>query len=377
MSTPSPETETAVPSLERPRRGALSVLTRVAHPFRAGVVVSLGVLLTVVLAFAVARASTVLLSIVLAIFLALGLDPLVKWLERHRVSRGWAIATVFIVFALLVAAVVILVVPRAIAQVIELAAGVPGAMKEISQTDWFLTATSTIGADPKAVSDAVLGFFADPQKLLALSGGILSVAGGVAGAISSTFVIVVLTLYFLSTLDAMKKTFYRFTPAPSRPTVQRLTETITDSMGGFVITMIVLGACNAGIVFLLHWILGLPFPALMALLAFFLTLIPVVGSVLFWVVGTGIALFTSPTSALIFAIAYLIYMQVESYLLTPRLMGRTIAIPGILVLIGALIGAALLGLLGALVAVPITAAITLIVREVVLPRQDRAVPADI
>lgn len=87
--------------------------------------------------------------------------------------------------------------------------------------------------------------------------------------------------------------------------------------------------------FLLHLILGLPFPALMGVAAFFITLIPLVGSVLFWGVGTVLALFSSPQAALIFAVAYLLYMQVEAYVLTPRVMSRAIAVPGALVVIGA------------------------------------------
>ena len=75
-------------------------------------------------------------------------------------------------------------------------------------------------------------------------------------------------------------------------------------------------------------------------------------------------------SALIFAAAYLAYMQVEAYVLTPRVMNRAISIPGSLVVIGALVGGTLLGLLGALVAVPVTASILLIVKQVIIPRQD-------
>lgn len=358
-------------------RRPLSVVTRARHPFGAAVVATLGVLLTVALAFAVMQVANVLLAILLAVFLALGLDPLVKWLGTKGVGRGWAVGLVFGVFAVIVAAFVAFVLPRAIAQVIELAQSIPDAMAAITRTEWFQTATSTMGIDAEAFRAAVVDLLADPGRLVALTGGLLAAAGGVAGSISNTFVIVVLTLYFLGSIEVMKRTFYRLVSAPSRATVVRLTETITDSMGGFVMTMIVLGACNAGVVLLLNIVLGLPFPTLMAVVAFFLTLIPVVGSVLFWIVGTAVALFADPTAAIVFALAYLVYMQIESYVLTPRLMGRTIQMPGILVLVGALLGAALLGLLGALVAVPVTAALTLIIREVVLPRQDSVVAHDL
>ena len=122
--------------------------------------------------------------------------------------------------------------------------------------------------------------------------------------------------------------------------------------------------------FLLHAFLGLPFPALMAVLAFCITLIPLIGSVLYWITATVIALFTGWVPALIFAVIYLVYMQLEAYVLTPRVMNRTISVPGALVVIGAMVGGTLLGLLGALVAIPVTASILLIIKQVFIPRQD-------
>jgi predicted PurR-regulated permease PerM len=124
------------------------------------------------------------------------------------------------------------------------------------------------------------------------------------------------------------------------------------------------------VAFLLHLFLGLPFPALMGVLAFLITLIPLIGSVLYWITATIIALFTGWVPALIFAIIYLIYMQIEAYLLTPKVMNKAISVPGALVVIGAMVGGTLLGLLGALVAIPVTASILLIIKQVFIPRQD-------
>jgi predicted PurR-regulated permease PerM len=92
--------------------------------------------------------------------------------------------------------------------------------------------------------------------------------------------------------------------------------------------------------------------------------------VLFWATATIFTLIVSPSAGLIFAIVYLVYMQIEAYILTPRVMNRTISVPGALVVIGALVGGTLLGLLGALVAIPVTASVLLIVKQIVIPRQD-------
>ena len=121
---------------------------------------------------------------------------------------------------------------------------------------------------------------------------------------------------------------------------------------------------------MLHVVIGLPFPALMAVVAFVITLIPLFGSVIFWILASVIALFSSPSQALIFFIAYLVYIQIESYVLSPRVMNKAISIPAALVLIAAMVGGTLMGVLGVLVALPITASILLIINEVVVPKQD-------
>ena len=123
-------------------------------------------------------------------------------------------------------------------------------------------------------------------------------------------------------------------------------------------------------VFVLHLLIGLPYAGLMALIAFVITLIPLFGSVIFWVIGTLAALVSSPTQALIFGIAYLIYIQIESYIVTPRVMTKAVAIPAALVLIGAMVGGTLAGVIGVLVALPVIATGLLILREVVVPKQD-------
>ena len=136
--------------------------------------------------------------------------------------------------------------------------------------------------------------------------------------------------------------------------------------------MVILAFCNS--------VVALPpalgprasrFPLLMGVLAFCITLIPLIGSVCYWIFATVLALFSDPISALIFAIVYLIYMQLEAYVLTPRVMNRAISVPGALVVIGALVGGTLLGLFGALVAIPVTASILLIIKQVYDPPAGR------
>ena len=319
-----------------------------------------------------AALSTVLVSIGAALFIAMALEPLVRWLEAHRMSRGLSIAVVFAGFMVIFGIVIAIVMPIAVTQITEFALAVPGYITNVQNTDWFnaLVAASGQSSIYDTLLDQARSWLSNPANLLALGGGALAVGTGLINAVSTTLIVLVLTLYFLASMRSMKAAVQRLAPAHARPRLGTITEQITDAVGGYVSGMAVLAGCNAVIAFILLTVLGVPFAALLAFLALFITMIPMIGSVMFWLLATGITLFSSPWSALIFAVIYFAYMQVEAYVMTPRVMTKAVDIPGSLVLIGAMVGATLLGLLGALVAVPVTASLLLIVRDVFIPKQD-------
>ncbi len=148
----------------------------------------------------------------------------------------------------------------------------------------------------------------------------------------------VLTLYFLASLRTMKLALERLAPAHAREQLAEIIDQITESVGGYVSGMAILAFCNAVFAFILLSILRVPFAALLAFLALLITMIPLIGPVLFWLLATGVIMFTSPWSALVFAVVYFAYMQVEAYVMTPRVMNKAVDIPGSLVLIGAMVG---------------------------------------
>ena len=346
------------------------------HPFALGFFVSAGALVAIVGALAISNLSTVLIYVVFALFAALGLDPVVRKLERHNVSRTWGIVIVYVAFALVLFGVLMLIIPTVVSQVSQFVNDLPRLISNFQQTEAYGWLRSTFGESVGDIFSQAQSFFTNPSNIAAIGGGVIQVGGTIITGISGVVIVLVLSLYFLASLPVMKQSFYRLTPAYSRPRVADLTEKITDSIGGYLMGMVILATCNAVFVFVMFLILGLPFPLLLAVVAFCITLIPLVGTVIFWVIGSVIALFASPVSALVFAIAYLIYMQLEAYVLTPRVMNRTISIPGALVVIGALVGGTLLGLLGALVAIPVTASVLLIITQVLIPRQDAKTTPD-
>ncbi|MFE4724728.1 AI-2E family transporter [Microbacterium sp. NPDC056736] len=354
---------------ERPR-GLARISAALDHPLATGFLVTIGVLAALVLGSAIGSISTILVYIILAMFLAVGLDPLVRMLERHRVKRSIGIAIVFCGFALVMVAVFVFVLPPVIAQVVQLVQAIPELVENIPESEWFARLAPDAQVAVLGALEQVASWISAPSTLAMLGGGVLAVGVGFVAAISASFIVIALTLYFLASLTAAKRALYSLAPARNRPRLEDLTERITGSVGSALIGSVILSSLNAAAVFVLHLVIQLPFPALMAVIAFVVTLIPLFGSVIFWIFASVIALFTSPTQALIFFVAYLVYIQLESYVISPRVMNKAIEIPAALVLIGALAGGALAGIVGVLVALPVMASILLIIREVVVPRQD-------
>jgi len=285
-------------------------------------------------------------------------------------SRAKALLIVCAGFILVLVVVMLLVLPTALGQVEQLLRDLPTLIIGFEHSDLFVLITSTYGNEVEQLLNEIQAFVTNPSNIVAIGGGVLQAGVTLINGVSGFVIVLVLTLYFIATLPTMKEAFVRLAPARTRTKVASMTDEIMASVGHYLNGMVILALFNAVFTFVLHLLLGLPFPQLMAVLAFCITLIPLVGSLLFWGTATVLALFTNPTSALIFLVVYFIYMQLEAYLFTPRVMNRSVAVPGSLVVIGAMVGGTLLGLLGALVAIPVTTSILLIVKQVIIPRQD-------
>ena len=357
-----------VPPAPAPQRRSFWV--GLNQPFAVGFAVTLGGLAAILLGLAVSNLATVIIYISFALFAALGLDPIVRALERKGVKRVWGMVIVYVGFLLVIAGVILLIMPTVVAQIAQFIRDIPTMISDFEKSDTFAWLQTNFGDQIGTLLNDVENFILNPANIASITGGVLAVGAGIATAISGIIIVIVLSLYFLASLNTIKASFVRLTPAKSRAKVTEMTEQITDGIGGYLMGMVILAFFNSVVAFFLHLFLGLPFPALMAVIAFCITLIPLIGPVLYWGIATVVALFTNPIAALIFAALYLIYMQLEAYVLTPRVMNRAISVPGSLVVIGALVGGTLLGLLGALVAIPITASILLIIKQVVIPRQD-------
>jgi predicted PurR-regulated permease PerM len=371
MSQPSDDLAPAEPITPSPRApGRRGILALVDRPMVVAFVATLGVLGGLVIGSGIASITTIIIYIVLALFVSLALDPIVRVLERRGMKRGAGIGIVFGAFALLAVVFFVFILPPILSQVGSFVRNLPEAVLGVVDSDWFAALPPDLQDAVAAGLDELTVALAQPETIAAIGGGALALGIGMVSAISAGFIVVALTLYFLSSLSGMKQALYALAPAHDRPTLTDMTERVTASVGKSLLGSVTLALINAGVVFVLQFVIGLPYPALMAFIAFIITLVPLFGSVIFWVIATLAALLSSPEQALIFGIAYLIYIQIESYVVTPRVMTKALASPAALVLIGAMVGGTLGGVIGVLVALPVMASILLVIREIVVPKQD-------
>jgi predicted PurR-regulated permease PerM len=342
--------------------------------FRMGFVGALGVLLALFLGGILTQLSTVILYIALALFLALGLDPMVSWLQRRGMPRWLSILLVFVVVIGLFVAIIATAVPLVVAQVTEIVENWDQIVADVQNSDlvaWIggLVGGTTIVEDGIA---AIGDFFGDPTNIGSLTGGILAVGAGILGGFTGATIVLILTLFFLASLDSMKRYSARFVPASSRTGFTEVSGEITGSVGRYVIGQISLASVNGFLSLIFLTIIGAPAPILLAFVAFLCSLVPLVGTLTGAIIITIVSLTASPETGIAAAIYYLIYMQIEAYVLSPRIMSRAVSVPGALVVIAAVAGGTLGGVLGALVAIPVAASLIIIVEKVVFPRQDAA-----
>lgn len=335
-------------------------------------IATLGVLLGLALAWTLLSLSGVLFSVFAAMFITLGLDPLVRWFQRRGMKRGVAILTVIILFILVIAGLLWLVLPLVITQAVTLVESLPQMYANLQQQQWFQDASSGSGGVLTTVYNWVVGVISDPNTWATIGGGALNIGLAIVGGISSAFFIFILTIYFIATLDSSKAAIYTLISASHRARVVDYAERIMQNVGRYLSGMVILAFFNATFSFIILLIAQVPFALVIAVSAFFITLIPLIGTVLTTIVMTVLALFVSPLSGLIVLAAMLVYMQVEAYILTPRVMSKAVQVPGSIVLIAALAGGTLAGLPGALVAIPVAAGILLIIKEVVVPAKARS-----
>ena len=335
-------------------------------PFYTGLVGGMGVLTALLLGLALASIQSVLVLIVVSLFLAAGLNPIVGWLERRGMRRGFAVLVVILAVLAALALFVVAIIPVIADQVAAITANAPGWLDQLQgnrrmqQLDSEYDILSNL-QDYVARGDFVSGLF----------GGVLGIGLKILSALLNAFVIVVLTLYFLSSLDKTKHALYSLAPASRRERVAKIGDRVVADIGSYVsgAFVVALAAGLSSLVFLFAVGLG-EYAVALAFVVALLDFIPMIGATIGAVVVTAIGFATDVNTGVACLVFFVVYQQVENYVIYPRVMSRSVDLPGSVIVIAALIGAALLGVVGALLAIPTASALLLVVREVFQRRQD-------
>ncbi len=330
---------------------------------------ALGVVTALLLVRVVLSAAPILLLVGMALFLAVGLDPAVAWLHRRGLARGWAVFAIVLAVVVPVGAFLAAAVPPLVAQASGLQTELPEFISRLQQDN-------AIVRELDERFDVVERFKAmvsmEPASGSTAFGGVLGVARGVFSAFASTLTVIVLALYFLASLPNLKRTSYRLVPRSRRARFSLLADEVLARIGDYLLGNVVTSLIAGVVAFVFFTIAGVPYPLPLAVFVALADLVPLVGATIGSVVSVLVAFLVSVPVGIATIVFSFVYQQFENFVLAPRVMKRTVDVTPLTTIVAALIGATLLGIFGALLAVPVAASIQIIGRHVLLPRQEAA-----
>jgi predicted PurR-regulated permease PerM len=346
---------------------------RPAELFRWGVFLSLGVVATLLVLRGLYSVRGILVQVLVALFITVSLEPAVQWLTGRGLRRGLAVTLIFVVVFAALLGFLISVTPPLVKQGRQLIDDLPGYLDELKArsaqfrglNDRFNLSSQLqgiIGSIPGRIGSGVLGF-----------------TGRLFGALFSTLTVLVFTVYFMADLPRIRNGLVWLFPAPRRPRAKQVVDLLVDKVGGYMIGNIIISIVAGIAAYVAFKVLGVPFAVALAVLVAVFDLIPMIGATLGAIVGVAVALFATqqlwPTTVLV-AVFFVAYQQIENYLIAPRVLKTTVDIGASAVLLAGLIGATLLGLVGALMAIPVAAAFNVLLNERLAAREAAAAGPD-
>ena len=336
-------------------------------PFWIGLTGGLGVAGAALVAWSVITTREVLLLIAVSLVISIGLEPLVALLHRHRVPRPLAVALVSLAGVGLFAGLLAVAIPPLVDEVDKLVKEAPHYLETLNNRNSFLGHLNRHYHLVGHLKDAL-----SKGGLSSIGSGVIGAGKLVLGVVTAIIVVAALSIYFLADMPRVTRTAYRLVPHSRRARGGLLIDEVFARVGGFVLGNFLtsLIAAVGTLIWLEIW--GVPYPLLLSLVVGVMDLIPIVGSTIAGIIVSLVALTVSLPVALGTAAFYIVYRNLEDYLITPRIMKRTVKVSGLTTVIAVLVGGALFGIIGALISIPIAAAITLVLDEVAYPRLDTA-----
>lgn len=345
--------------------------------FRVGLLGGLGVLTALAIGGAITTLATVITYVGFALFLALGLNPMVVKLESLSVPRPAAVGAVVLSALALFAGFVLAIIPVIIEQTTTMYSNILTMLGSFNSFDEALASLQRIipieFLDVSATFDSLVEFIGNPANLAGIGGGVFSVGAGFANAVFGGIMVSMMTVYFIISLPSITRQVTLLVPATRRERFDTVARQIEAAVGQYVAGQFTQGLVNGVLSFVVLTIMGAHYPALFAFVAFMFSLVPLVGTLTgsIAIVLTQFIVAPDNTGIVIaMGVYYLVYMQIEAYLIGPYIMKRAVRVPALVVIVSALAGGALLGVLGALVAIPVAASLLIVLRQVVIPLQD-------
>ena len=334
------------------------------NPFFIGLTGALGVGVAYLLFRGLSDVASVLVIVGVALFIAIGLNPIIELLVSKSVRRGVAVAIVTLGFVLVVVAFIVVVVPPIAHEVNLLINDYPHYKANlIAGRGWAGRLTHKLH---------LTGYLDGRSKLkLPVANGLLGAGKILLSATVATVSIVALTIYFLIALPGVKRLWLSLIARSRRERFALLTDEVFARVGGFMLGNLFTSLISAVLTYVWLIIFGVPYALLLAFVVGVFDLIPMVGSTIAGVIVSLVALSKGLPIGIATACFYIAYRYLEDYLLNPRVMKHTVKVTPGLTIIATLIGGSLLGIIGALIAVPIAATIQLLLQEVVFPRQSQ------
>jgi predicted PurR-regulated permease PerM len=339
--------------------------------FRWGLYVSLAVLAVLAAAAAVYTTRAVLVRVLIALFIAVSLDPAVRVLTRRGMRRGVAVLVIFAVAGGLTAAFLISVIPALVSQFQSLVHDFPGYVASLSdRSSRFRQLTDRFHLTTKVQN--LIGDL--PGRL---GGGALGFTRRLFSALFDTLTVVVLAIYFMADMPRLRQNTMRLFPQARRAQAARVTDVMVDKVGSYMIGNLLISLVAGLAAFAVFAALSVPFAVPLAFVVAVCDLIPMIGATLGAVVCVAAALLTTdlwPTTVIV-AIFFVLYQQVENYLVAPRILRQTVSLSAAAVLLAGLIGGTVLGLVGALMAIPVAAGLKVVLAERLQARDTNGVDA--
>ncbi|MEU0491642.1 AI-2E family transporter [Nocardiopsis sp. NPDC006139] len=336
--------------------------------FRIGFVGALGVLVAWLMVQALVGVRGVLVYILVALFLAVGLNPMIEFLHvRARMPRWAAIVTVCLALVAFAAVFVWAIVPPLSAQIAGLAAGLPAMIGDLQENPFFADLNERYD-----LLDKLQGAVVDPDVGRQLFGGLVGVGQVVVDSLVASFTIFILTLFFMASLHGILDVCYRLVPRSRRDGVREIGDEIVLRIGAFIAGQLVVAAITGLVAFLFLWAVGSAYALTLALVVGVTALIPLVGTTIGALAASLAMVVVDPWLGLFTLAFFLVYQQIESYVISPRVMRRAVHVSPTANITAALVGGAMMGLVGALLAIPVAASLTIVLNKVVFPRLEEA-----